>query len=251
MFGEDMNKLLLRSLAITGSVIIWGSAFSQTLTGINWYTTNSSKQYTGGYGNTDGGDTYSRNLYVSLNQDVGAGPLLNSANLTTAPTRVSVDLSSPGLYKFQMYCNDESSIENPFWGLNLFFDGDDLKPGVSAWNVVNVAGFQSVNPAGTPTLDPLTMGLVQSSNGSGVRYVSPAGDKDITLVDYKTWNTTHYNVDRVDNWSSMNGLGNGTKDQVIEFSLQVTSVPEPATILILGGSALAAAVRRRVRKSTV
>lgn len=246
-----MNKIWLRSLVAAGSVIVWGSAMSQTLTGVNWYTTNSAKQYSGGYANTYGGDTYSRNLYVSLNQDVGSGTLANAANLTTLPTRISFDLSAPGTYRFQMYCNDESSVENPFWGLNLFFDGNDLKPGVSAWNVVNTPGFQSVNPVGTPTLDPFTMGLVQESNGgTTLQYTTPGGGRKITLTDYRTWNTSHYNVDRVDNWSEVGGLGNGTKDQVIEFNLQVTAVPEPGTLLILGGSALAVAVRRRVRKGS-
>jgi len=243
-----MNKLGMRSLAGGTLALAVSSAFAQTtLTGVNWYTTNSLKHYTGGYANTYGGDMYSRNLYVSENQSPGSGPLLNSANLTTLPTRIQVNLSTPGTYTFQMYCNDEASGITPYWGLNLFFNNDDLKPAISAWNVVNVPGFQSVDPIGTPTLDPLSMGLVQSSPGSGgtLRYTTIDGGTQIELTSYSTWSTTHYNVDRVDNWSDMGGFGNGTKDQVIEFALKVSPVPEPCSMLILGGSSLALILRKR------
>jgi hypothetical protein len=243
-----MIKLGLRSLAVGAAFASFAAANAQTsLTGVVWYTTDSTKHYTGGYANTYGGDTYSRNLYVSENQAVGSGPLVNAGNVTTLPTRVDIDLNTPGTYNFQMYCNDESTVLNPFWGMNLFFNGDDLRPGISAWNVANVAGFQMINPVGTATLNPLTMGLVQSGSGSGASLVYVGGGNQITLRAYSTWATTHYNVDRIDNFSDMGGAGNGTKDQVIEFSLQVTPVPEPGTLLSLGGSALALLLRRSRR----
>jgi hypothetical protein len=248
--GEDMKNLGLRSLAVAALAAIVGSAAAQTsLTGIVWYTTNSVKHYTGGYANTYGGDTYSRNLYVSENQAVGSGPLVNSANMKTLPTRVQIDITTPGTYTFEMYCNDESTGVTPYWGLNLFFNNDDLNPGISAWNTVNTPGFQSVDPIGTPTLDPLSMGLVQStpSGGGGLRYTTVGGGTRIDLTAYSTWSTTHYNVDRVDNFSDVGGFGNGTKDQVIEFTLQVTPVPEPCSFLILGGTSLAMILRRRAK----
>src|SRR4051812_16828068 len=92
--GEVMNKLGYKGLAVCALAAVVGSAAAQsTLTGIVWYTTDSTKHYNGGYANTYGGDTYSRNLYVTENKAVGTGSLLNSANLTTLPTRVAVDLS--------------------------------------------------------------------------------------------------------------------------------------------------------------
>lgn len=236
------------SLAVLGLLACGAIATAQRLTGAVWYTTDSAKRYTGGYANTYGGDTYSRNLYTTLNQEVGHGGLLNSGNTTTIPTRIDVDLSLPGTYRFQMYCNGESSGVTPFWGINLFFDGNDLNPGISAWNVVNTSGFQSVNAVGTPTLNPLTMGLVQPSSGgsNSLQFVSWGDARQIVLTDYKTWSTTHYNVDRVDNFSDVGGLGNGAKDQVIELTLQVTPVPEPGTLLAVGAPLLLA-LRRKLR----
>ncbi|HVT13601.1 MAG TPA: PEP-CTERM sorting domain-containing protein [Fimbriimonadaceae bacterium] len=239
----------LKAVAMCAFAAAIGSANAQTvmLTGINWYTLDSGHQYTGGYANTYGGDTYSRNLYVTENQTVGFGALLNSQNLTTLPTRVAVNVGTTGTYNFEMYCNDESTVDHAFWGLNLFFNQDDRHPWISVHNVVNVDGFQAQNPVGTPTLDPFSMGLVQegSSNGVGPVYVS--GNIQVQLTAFHTWSANHYNVDRVDNFTDNGGHGNGTKDDVIEFTLQVTSVPEPASIAVLGVASLIAIRRRRAR----
>lgn len=245
-----MKKQGLRAFVVCALAAVVGSAGAQTisLTGVNWYTLDSGNQYTGGYANTYGGDTYSRNLYGTENQAVGQGALLNSQNLTTMPTRISVNMSAPGTYNFQMYCNDESTTQNPFWGLNLFFNGDDLRPGISVRNVVNVSGFQTQNAVGTPTLNPLTMGLVQEGGGSGgPGPVFVGGGMQVRLTAFNTWSANHYNVDRVDNFTDDGGLGNGTKDDVIEFTLQVQPVPEPCSLVVLSGASLAAILRRRVR----
>lgn len=246
-----MYKRGLKGLAI-GALVVFGvpaQAQSVFMTGANWYTLDSGAHYTGGYANTYGGDTYSRNLYMTEDVPVGQGTLLNSLNLTTLPTRIQVDLTTPGTYTFQMYCNGESSGVTAFWGLNLFFDSNDLKPGISVKNVVDVAGFQTINPVGTPTLDPLSMGLVQSGSGSGSQPVYIGGNVQIRLTAYSTWDTLHYNADRVDNFSDDAGHGNGTKDQVIEFTLQSSPVPEPASSLVLGGATLMVGLRRRFRAS--
>jgi len=242
-----MERLGLKVLAVCAlaATVGFAAAESASLTGMNWYTLDSSHHYTGGYANTYGGDTYSLNLYVTENQQVGFGPLLNSGNLTTLPTRVQIDLSTPGTYTFQMYCNGDHSAATPFWGLNLFFNQDDLHPGISVSNVVNTPGFQTLSAIGTPTLDPLSMGLVQSSSGSGDQPIAYLEDTKVKLTAYNTWSSDHYNVDRVDNFSDDGGLGNGVRDQVIEFTLQVTTVPEPCTLLALGVCSLALIRRRR------
>ncbi|MFI5386372.1 MAG: PEP-CTERM sorting domain-containing protein [Fimbriimonadales bacterium] len=247
--GEEMKKLGSRGLAVGAFAAAIGvvSAQSVTLTGANWYTLDAARHYSGGYANTYGGDTYSRNLYVTENQTVGLGPLLNSGNLTTLPTRIQIDLSTPGTNTFQMYCNGESSGITPYWGLNLFFNNNDLQPGISVQNIVDTPGFTAIDPIGTPTLNPLTMGLVTStSGGSGSQTVALFGNAQIRLTAYSTWSTDHYNVDRVDNFTDDGGLGNGAKDQVIEFTLQTTPVPEPCTMLILGTSSILVAFRRRL-----
>ncbi len=244
-----MNILGLKACGVVALAAAYSAAAAQTitLTGANWYTLNSAKQYTGGFANTYGGDTYSRNLYMTEDQTPGMGSLLNSANLTTLPTRIQIDLSAPGTHTFQMFCNGESTGITPYWGLNLFFNGNDLQPGISVQNTADVAGYQGINPVGTPTLDPRTMGLVQSS-GSGPLNVFSVGPTTVTLMSYSTWDAGHYNLDRVDNFTDDGGLGNGTKDNVIEFTLKTTTpVPEPCSLLVLGGSAIAVMARRRAR----
>src|SRR5579862_5976380 len=106
-----MMKLGLRAWSLGALAAVAGTAAAGpvTLTGMNWYTLNAAKVYTGGYANTFGGDTYSRNLYVTENSTPGSGQLLNSLNVAALPTRISVDISSPGTYTFQAYCNGDSS----------------------------------------------------------------------------------------------------------------------------------------------
>ena len=246
-----MNNLGLKGLSVCALAAVMGSAAAQsaTLTGITWYTLDAARHYSGGYANTYGGDTYSRNLYVTENQQVGYGSLLNSANLTTLPTRVQVDVSAAGTYSFQMYCNDESTTTHPNWGLNLFFNNDDLHPGISVSNVVDTAGFQTLNSVGTPTLDPFSMGTVQSGPGQQNQGIYSTGFSSVQLTSFSTWSAHHYNVDRVDNFSDDGGLGNGTKDDVIEFTIHTTVVPEPTAGLILGGYSLALMLRRRTKRN--
>jgi len=239
----------LKSVAMGALAAVSATAASQslTLTGINWYTLDSTGRYSGGYANTYGGDTASRNLYITENDPVGMGPLLNSGNLTTLPTRIQVNLSSPGTYHFEMYCNGESTGAHPFWGLNLFFNGNDLKPGISVKNVVDISGFQTINPIGTPTLNPMTMGLVESGTAESV---FTYGNEQVTLTAYSTWDASHYNLDRVDNFSDDGGLGNGTKDDVIDFTVRVTSsTPEPCSLTLMAASVCAFVVKRRRARS--
>jgi len=241
-----MRTLGLKSAALGVLAAVSATAASQTitLTGINWFTLDSTGRYTGGYANTYGGDTASRNLYITENDPVGLGPLLNSGNFASLPTRVQVDLSEPGTYNFEMYCNGGSSARIPFWGLNLFFDGNDLQPGISVNGVVDTPGFQTIAPEGTPTLDPFSMGLVTSS-GPGQQVFS-VGGKRVTLTSYCTWDPTHFNLDRVGDFSDCGGLGNGTKDDVIDFSLRVSApTPEPCSLGLTVGSVGLFFVRRR------
>ncbi len=237
-----------RAACFGGLALVIGGANAQTLTGAVWYTMNPEGHFSGGYANTYGGDTYSRNLYITENQTVGSGALLNSGNVAGAPTQPAIDISAEGIHNFQMYCNSDLSGATTYWGLNLFFDNDNLHPLIAARNTLDSNGFTEVNRINTPTLNPFTMGVVQEAVGNSA-LVQTIGTKKISLLDYHSWSVHHYSVDRVDNFSDAGGLGNGTLDHVIEFSLRVESVPEPASLVGLGALVTGLLARRRRRQA--
>jgi hypothetical protein len=198
------------------------------------------------FSNTYGGDTYSSNIYLvnGLPPISLGGSFLNSGNLTTVPTRIMIDLSTPGIYSFTGFADTSGGDVSVFdhWGLNLFFGGDDVHPGISVFGQPNLIGpdnhpaFAPNLNAVTATLDPPTMG---NTPGAGSLSFSD-GSTIITLSDYRLSGASVFGVDRVSQFD----LGaNGVSDAIVEFTLSVTSVPvpEPSSLIsaALGLAALA------------
>ena len=135
-------------------------------------------------------------------------------------------------------------------GLNLFFDGNDVKPAISALafangtSTSNYPSYTANSAATTATLNPLVSGGV---NGAGTLSFVDGGNR-ITLTEFRDTTAGIYGIDRVGEFS----LGaNGNHDSVLEFTLQVTAIPEPASLLALGAGSLLLLGRSKRRAAKV
>jgi hypothetical protein len=226
--------------AVRGAVIAAGFGIAAasnavSLTGICGFVTDAGGNWQIGWYNTHGPDG-GKNAYV-VRDDVNGG-FLNSGN--GAATQVSIDLSAPGDYTlFSYFDGNEIYGGRDFWGLNLFFDGDQEAPGISAFGAPQGSGDNNpefwANSGNT-----LNLAADEDRWGSGsLSYRS--GNTEVILTRYATTSDV-YSLDRVDNFQ----LGSsGRNDHVTVIGLTV--VPEPASLsaLVLGSLAL---LRRR-RKS--
>lgn len=218
------------------AAIVSGSAGASalTLTGVCGFPTDASGNWQIGWYNSYGPDG-GKNAYVV--RDSIEGAFVNSGN--DAAAQISIDLSVPGTYKlFTFFDGNEIYSPRDHWGLNLFFDGHNLSPGISAFAAPvragnTMPGFQANSGV---TLD-LSGGVNVLGAGS---LVYESGSTQVRLVEYAT-TADVYNVDRVDNFR----LGaSGRNDHVTVVGLQV--VPEPATVAGLALGVLALVRRRRV-----
>lgn len=157
------------------------------------------------------------------------GTFLNSGSGSSAG--ISVDLTN-GSYTFTVFGDGLNAPALGYYGLNLFFNGDSI-PSISVF-----AALQ------TSTSEPsfAADGSSQSPSPTITPYVAAAnaltfssGQSTVTLTDYH-WATPALNgLDRV----SPHDLGaNGAEDYVGQFTLQVSSVPEPSTLTMTSVASL-------------
>ena len=183
------------------------------------------------------------NLYVTTPNTGINGTFLNSGD--GPQTRLSYDLSSPGTYQFFIF--GDPGFERNFYGLNLFFDGVDSSPRISAFGDLDVTPSPPF-PAFTANSSAFTRDLSNSNfvPGSG-SLTYTAGGLSVSLSDYH-WSAPFVeSLDRVD---YLNNVPSGRFDQVGSFTLQVsaTAVPEPNTLylLVIGAICLAGVGWKRV-----
>jgi hypothetical protein len=194
------------------------------LTGLVIFYSNPTGSYIigEGYGNTYGGDTVSFNYYVvnGLSPTSFENNFLNSGNVTTVPTKLAIDLNTPGTYNFTAFADTsrgEASSASEVWGINFFFNGNDLSPRISALGNPNTTspsffpGFIVNNNSSTATIDSLNLGNAPASGSLSWS----DGYKVITLTNYRLNNSAIFNIDRVSGFD----LGaNGYNDAVAEFT---------------------------------
>ncbi len=141
---------------------------------------------------------------------------------------------SPGVNQFTIFA--QPGLALGYDGFNLFFNGDDL-PDISVFapvrTGVTVPAFSPNSAPNTAGIDMTTGTTIFPVPGSGSLTFND-GTETITLTNFFWAVPSVYNVDRASGYTSTPG---GQADFIASFTLDVTSVPEPSS-LVLGGLAL-------------
>jgi hypothetical protein len=146
----------------------------------------------------------------------------------------------PGTYSFYGFTNNFGVDRG---ALNLFFNANGSNPGISVFALpTNDSSVFPVLAANSGTSTPnLSFSLVPASGS--LTYND--GTNTVTLTQFQWANSAAYNLDRV----GPNTVGtDGALDTVVRFDLSVVSnsaVPEPASIVLLGGGLAAIFFVRR------
>jgi hypothetical protein len=146
-----------------------------TLTGAIQFSTNATGAAYGGLlWNTLGGDSY-YDLWMSLGPD--AASAVNGPS--DAQAGISIALKAFNGYVYYIYGQPGPGIVTGFNGLNLFFDGNNSTPGISAFGATNSSDYLR-NGSTTFTLQGT------AAAGSGTNFYSADG-VTVVLTGYN-WN---------------------------------------------------------------
>jgi hypothetical protein len=219
-------------------LVLGGTARAASITGLIVFDTDSSgnRAVTRAW-NTNGGDGI-YNIYMT--DTTFGGAFVNADD--DANTSLNYALT-PGAYQFYMY--GEATASDPYYGLNLFFDGDNTNPGISAFAQANT------DPADAPAYPAIsangaanTPDLLNNGGQSGANtLVYNDGSVIVTLTDYWFSNANVRSENRVQAFDETAG---GGLDLTGAFAVTVTAVPEPSTASLLAlGLVGIAAMRRR------
>jgi hypothetical protein len=214
------------------------ASHSLTLTGINGTPSDSIGNWEIGWYNTYGSQNdVGKNAYVSLGNSL-TSQFVNSGN--GPDTMINIDLSVPGTYHLVAFFDgNEIYPGRDFWALNLFFNGQNHNPGISA---VTTPSYSEPGPDSTFWA---SSGATKNLSGYGDTFAAgsliyQSGHYSVALTKYTIAAQQSYSLDRV----SQYGWGvNDRDDHVVELTLLV--VPEPTTVMALAVGAVALLRRRR------
>jgi hypothetical protein len=211
------------------------SAYSQiTLTGAIQFSTNSSGASGVDVWNTLGGDNWF-DLWLALNSDASSpvnGPSDDQAG-------IAIPLEAGNSYKYYIFGAPGSF--SSFNGVNLFFDGNNSTPGISAFGAVNTTGFRPNSSSSTFTLQATFVA------GSGTTSYSSGGV--IVVLTAYDWNTPATPPGDVCQGFAFTPLAEDVPDFFGSFTLQVFPAAalslsqasgSPGTKLTFTGSGFAA-----------
>lgn len=188
--------------------------------------------------NTLGNELSFANLYITQPNAGYAAPFLNSGN--GAGTGISYALT-PGSYQFYFFCSAFPNNNPGYYGLSLFFDGNNnASPGIAAYSAVGVSSANVV-PAGFGTL-PLSGNTNNPAPGTYIYTTTPvpapgtlaytADGLTVTLTAYGFGMAGSFGVPALDRVSNLNDSPDGQPDGIGVVSLTVTPVPEPSSAAI-------------------
>ena len=188
--------------------------------------------------NTLGNEVSFANLYVTEPNGGYAAPFLNHGN--GDGTSISYALN-PGSYEFFFFCDSLADNNPGQYGLNLFFDGNNINPGISAFSPSGVSAADAV-AAGLPTLSLNGDIFAQVPAPGTLAYT--ADGLIVTLTDYGFGVSGAFGCPASDRVTNLNDAPDGQMDGVGIFSLTVSAVPEPSTVLLLAVSFATSLFRR-------
>lgn len=216
------SSLLLLLIAVGNSAPLFGAPPQLILSGVNLSSTNSAGVSNGNLWDTLPGPN--PNLYLVPSSTI-TDPFQNTGD-DSGTMDVNVLL---GLGTFDFYIFAQPGVADTHSVLNLFFNFDDVNPGITSLGVLNSA---SQTPFGGTTFQLDGSNTVAGANSlyfDSLLYRT-------TLSSFVLYEPgVNYDLDRVDSFDS---IPNGTSDFVGQFSLTVVdinTVPEPSTLAALAG----------------
>ncbi|MEZ6050810.1 MAG: hypothetical protein R3C02_05370 [Planctomycetaceae bacterium] len=216
-------KILMAQFLFIGIVGTSAAHADLTLTGASLFNTNA----TGDWGNIDIWNTVGSdphwNVYFTAPNSGSSGAFVNTGN--GASTSLNLTLA-PGTYVLSFI--GQSATARDYYGMNLFFEGSSV-PAISVFGAANTATSPPY-PAFQANSSTYTYGLTGIVAGAGTLSFQ-SGTTRATLTDYR-WSMP--NVSLLDRVQPFANTPNGVNDNVGFFTLDVTSVPEPAAILLTG-----------------
>jgi hypothetical protein len=223
------KRMFLIALAVSSASLNMNGT---TLTGAVGFSADSAGNYGAGVVSTS---VCCQGFFLSQGSTGGAFVV----NAQTSDLGLTLD---PGTYSFYGFTNNFGVDRG---ALNLFFNANGSNPGISVFALpTNDSTIFPAFAADSGTSTPnLSFSLVPASGS--LTYND--GINTVTLTNFQWTNSGAYNLDRV----GPNSVGtDGTLDTVVRFDLSVVSnsaeaVPEPASIMLLGGGLAAIFFVRR------
>lgn len=180
--------------------------------------------------NTGAGDL-DWNLWVT--EGAIGGPELNGP--WDADAEISVPLPD-GTHTFTILGEGEDITVEAYHGLNIFFNGANTAPGISVFAETDTSLFgpdPPFSPNGGATLPLYPRSFPQVPGANSLTFVDNL--TTITLTSYHWSEPDVGNVDLVAKKNRPPGL---QTDFIGEFTLEVTTIPEPSALILLATGAL-------------
>ena len=170
--------------------------------------------------NTLGNEASFANIYLTEPNGGYEAPLLNSGN--GAAASIAYDLA-PGTYEFFFFVDGFWANNPGEYGLNLFFDGDNVNPGIAAFSPKNLSSENAAEAGvATHTLDGLG---ALAPTPSDLSYW--ADGLRITLTSYGFGEPGVFGGPPLDRVGNVKSIPDGFADGVGRFTLKVETLPVP------------------------